>query len=527
MSFTWDFPYPSQRMPVLARNVVATSQPLAAQAGLRMMLNGGNAVDAALATAIALTVVEPTSNGIGSDAFAILWDGENLQGLNSSGRSPKAWSLSRFAGREAMPASGWDTVTVPGAVAAWAALSQRWGKLPFADLFEPAIAYARHGFVVSPITARDWQAARAFCSAFAEIKRVFFPSGRAPRAGELFRCPDQSDTLAAIAESGGESFYRGAIAARIAACAAAEDGALTLDDLAGHTADWVTPIAIDYRHVRLHEIPPNGQGIAALIALGILSNFDLSRHRVDSADSIHLQIEAMKRAFGEVFPHVADIDHMQTPPAELLSKDRLAVHASAIRQDRASQAVLNPPAGGGTVYLTTADESGMMVSYIQSNYTGFGSGVVVPGTGIALQNRGLGFVLEEGHPNCVAGNKRPFHTIIPAFVTQNDRPLMSLGVMGAHMQPQGHVQMMVRIFDYGQNPQAACDAPRWHVAPDGSVQLEPGVPPEVIAALRKRGHRAATGAPASLFGGAQMIFRLQDGYVSASDPRKDGQAIGY
>ena len=527
MSFSWDFPYPSQRMPVLARNVVATSQPLAAQAGLRMMLNGGNAIDAALATAIALTVVEPTSNGIGSDAFAIVWDGVSLQGLNSSGRSPKAWSLRRFAGREAMPASGWDTVTVPGAVAAWAALSQRWGKLPFADLFQPAIAYARHGFMVSPFTARRWQEAQAFYPACAEINRVFFPSGRAPRAGEVFRCPDQADTLAAIAESRGDAFYRGAIAKRIAACAATEGGALTLDDLAGHAADWVTPIAIDYRHVRLHEIPPNGQGIAALIALGILRNFDMGQHPIDSAGSIHLQIEAMKKAFGEVLRHVADIDHMRTPAGELLATERLAGHASAIRRDRASQTVLNPPAGGGTVYLTAADESGMMVSYIQSNYMGFGSGVVVPGTGIALQNRGLGFVLEEGHPNCVAGNKRPFHTIIPAFVTQNDRPLMSLGVMGAHMQPQGHVQMMVRIFDYGQNPQAACDAPRWHVAPDGSVQLEPGIPSEVIESLRDRGHRVTTGAPASLFGGAQMIFRLLDGYVSASDPRKDGQAVGF
>ena len=528
MSFSWDFPYPSQRMPVLARNVVATSQPLAAQAGLRMLLNGGNAVDAALATAIALTVVEPTSNGIGSDAFAILWDGENLQGLNSSGRSPKAWSLSRFAGREAMPASGWDTVTVPGAVAAWAALSQRWGKLPFTDLFQPAITYARHGFMVSPITARRWQEAQTFYPAFAEINRVFFPSGRAPRAGEMFRCPDQADTLAAIAESRGDAFYRGAIAKRIAACAAAEGGALTLDDLAGHTADWVTPLAIDYRHVRLHEIPPNGQGIAALIALGILRTFRPGSASRRLRRQHSLANRGHEKGLWRGVPACGrHRSHANYPRRSCWPRNRLAGHASAIRRDRASQTDLNPPAGGGTVYLTAADESGMMVSYIQSNYMGFGSGVVVPGTGIALQNRGLGFVLEEGHPNCVAGNKRPFHTIIPAFVTQNDRPLMSLGVMGAHMQPQGHVQMMVRIFDYGQNPQAACDAPRWHVAPDGSVQLEPGIPSEVIESLRDRGHRVTTGAPASLFGGAQMIFRLQDGYVSASDPRKDGQAVGF
>jgi gamma-glutamyltranspeptidase/glutathione hydrolase len=527
MTISWDFPYPSRRMPVLARNVVATSQPLAAQAGLRMLLAGGNAVDAALAAAIALTVVEPTSNGIGSDAFAIVWDGQALHGLNSSGRSPASWSPERFAGLKAMPALGWDTVTVPGAVAAWTALSRRWGQLPFADLFQPAVAYARRGFAVSPITARRWQDAQALYPQFAEINRTFFPSGRAPQTGEVFRCPPQAETLTAIAESRGEAFYRGSIAQKIADCAAAEGGAMTLDDLAAHRADWVEPLAVDYRGATLHEIPPNGQGIAALIALGILRNFDMAQYPVDSVDSVHLQIEAMKSAFAEVFRRVADIDHMPEPPEELLREDRLAAHASAIRTDRAAQQGSTAQAGGGTVYLTAADESGMMVSLIQSNYMGFGSGIVVPGTGIALQNRGLGFVLSEGHPNHVGGGKRPFHTIVPGFVTQNGRPLMSFGVMGALMQPQGHVQMMVRIFDHGQNPQAACDAPRWHVAPDGSVELEPGFAPAVAEGLRKRRHRVATGAPASLFGGGQLIYRLADGYAAASDMRKDGQAVGY
>jgi len=301
MTFTWDCPYPSRRMPVLARNAVATSQPLAAQAGLRMLLAGGNAVDAALAAAIALTVVEPTSNGIGSDAFAILWDGSALHGLNSSGRAPQAWSPQRFAGMSAMPALGWDTVTVPGAVAAWAALSDRFGRLPFVELFQPAIAYARGGFPVSPITARRWQQAQALYPRFAEINRAFFPVGRAPQPGEVFRCPDQADALAEIAASRGESFYRGPLARRMAACAAAEGGALTLDDLARHRADWVEPLAVDYRGATLHEIPPNGQGIAALVALGILRHFDLGRFPVDSVDSIHLQIEAMKAAFADVF----------------------------------------------------------------------------------------------------------------------------------------------------------------------------------------------------------------------------------
>jgi gamma-glutamyltranspeptidase/glutathione hydrolase len=527
MTFSWDLPYPSRRMPVLARNAVATSQPLAAQAGLRMLLAGGNAVDAALAAAIALTVVEPTSNGIGSDAFAILWDGHALYGLNSSGRSPRAWSPQRFAGLTAMPPLGWDTVTVPGAVAAWAALSGRFGRLPFAELFRPAITYARHGFPVSPITAVRWRQAQALYHQFGEINRTFFPHGRAPLPGELFRCPDQADTLAAIAESRGESFYRGPIARKIAACSAAEGGAMTLDDLSAHAVEWVEPLSIDYCGVTLHEIPPNGQGIAALIALGILRHFDLQRFPVDSADSVHLQIEAMKVAFAAVFRHVADADHMAVPPETLLRADLLAAAAEAIHMDRAAAPSGEAPAGGGTVYLTTADEGGMMVSFIQSNYMGFGSGVVVPGTGIALQNRGLGFVLDEGHPNCVAGGKRPFHTIIPGFVTREGRPLMSFGVMGAHMQPQGHVQMITRICNYGQNPQAAGDGPRWHVSADGGVQLEAGFAPAVAEGLRRRGHTVTPNESESLFGGGQLIYRLADGYAAASDMRKDGQAVGF
>lgn len=527
MEFSWDFPYPSRRMPVLARNVVATSQPLAAQAGLRMLLKGGNAADAALAAAITLTVVEPTGNGIGSDAFAIIWDGEKLRGLNSSGRSPRAWTRRRFVGLKSMPTYGWDTITVPGAVQAWVTLSKQLGRLPFADLFEPAIAYAEHGYPVSPVTARRWQDAQAHYPKFAEINRTFFPGGRAPRPGEAFRCPQQAATLAAIADSHGETFYRGRLAEAISACAAAEGGAMTLTDLETHRADWVEPVSVDYRGARLHEIPPNGQGIAALIALGVLHHLELRRFPVDSADSIHLQVEAMKSAFAEVFRHVADGEHMRVKPADLLRAELLAAKAAEIRMDRAGRPLAGVPAGGGTVYLTAADASGMMVSFIQSNYLGFGSGVVIPGTGIAMQNRGCAFVLEEGHPNCVAGGKRPFHTIIPGFVTRDGKPLMSFGVMGAHMQPQGHVQMMVRMFDYGQNPQTACDAPRWHVAPDASIALEPGFPSGVIDDLKQRGHRVTTEAPTSLFGGGQLIYRLKDGYVAASDPRKDGQAVGY
>ena len=517
-------------MPIFARNVVATSQPLAAQAGLQMLVKGGNAVDAALATAIALTVVEPTSNGIGSDAFALVWDKGRLFGLNGSGKSPKAWTYNRFSMLKEMPLLGWDAVTVPGAVDAWGKLSDRFGSLPFAELFAPAIEYANNGFMVSPITAARWFDVEKTYLDFPEFGRTFLPEGKAPRAGQLFSCPDQAMSLTAIAESRGESFYRGALAKRIVECATTNGGALTIEDLENHAAEWVEPISIDYREKRLHEIPPNGQGLSALIALGILRHYDMQKYPIDSADSLHLQIEAMKIAFAEAHRHIADPNYMLASPSDFLNRNYLAKCAREIRMDRAVHPVATIPADHGTVYLTAADKSGMMVSFIQSNYMGFGSGIVIPGTGISMQNRGCGFVIEQGHPNCVGGAKRPYHTIIPGFVTQNGQPLMSFGVMGGHMQAQGHVQMMLRIFDYGQNPQAACDAPRWIVNPDSSINLETGFSPDSIRELKKRGHNILSNAPTFLsggLGGAQLIFCLEDGYCAASDPRKDGQALGF
>jgi gamma-glutamyltranspeptidase/glutathione hydrolase len=514
-------------MPVLARNVVATSQPLAAQAGLRMLLKGGNAVDAALATAITLTVVEPTSNGIGSDAFAQIWDGQTLYGLNGSGRSPQACSLDRYAGLDDMPAFGWDAVTVPGAVDAWRQLSERFAKLPFADLFVPAIEYAQNGFVVSPITADRWADAAEKYKNFPDFCKTFLPAGRPPLAGEQFRCPDQARTLEAIAESRAESFYRGDLAQRIAHCAKSNGGTMTLEDLAEHRSEWVQPISIEFHGVHLHEIPPNGQGLAALIALGILRDFDITRYPVDSADSIHLQIEAMKIAFAEAYRHIADSCFMEVAPLKLLTTAFLNRLAGEISMDRTNRPESKIPTDHGTVYLTVADENGMMVSFIQSNYLGFGSGIVIPGTGISMQNRGLGFVLKQGHPNCVAGGKRPYHTIIPGFVTRDNQPLISFGVMGGSMQPQGHVQMMVRIFGYGQNPQTACDAPRWHVDENLNIALEAGFSPRVVSELEQRGHTIIKDPPTHMFGGAQVIHRLENGYCAASDPRKDGQAVGY
>ncbi len=527
MNFSWKFPYSSQRMPVFARNMVATSQPLAAQAGLRMLLKGGNAVDAALAAAMALTVVEPTSNGIGSDAFAQIWDGQTLHGLNGSGRSPRAWSLDRYAGLDEMPTFGWDAVTVPGAVDAWRQLSERFGRLPFADLFVPAIEYAQEGFIVSPITANRWVDAAEQYQNFPDFCKTFLPAGRAPHTGELFRCPDQARTLEAIAESRGESFYRGELAQRIVDCAQSDGGAMVLEDLADHHSDWVQPISIEYLGVQLHEIPPNGQGLAALIALGILREFDISACPVGSADSIHLQIEAMKIALSEAYRHITDSRCMEVGPLQFLTPAFLKRRCREISMDRAARPESKILTDHGTVYLTAADEKGMMVSFIQSNYLGFGSGIVIPGTGISMQNRGLGFVLTPGHPNCVAGGKRPYHTIIPGFVTHKNRPLLSFGVMGGSMQPQGHAQMMVRIFGYGQNPQAACDAPRWHADENFNIALEAGFSPRAAGELEQRGHRIIKDPPTHMFGGAQVIHCLQIGYCAASDPRKDGQAVGY
>ncbi|MEQ1773388.1 MAG: gamma-glutamyltransferase [Burkholderiales bacterium] len=526
--FDFQFPYPSQRMPVLARNCVATSQPLAAQAGLRMMLKGGNAVDAIIATAISLTVLEPTSNGIGSDAFCIMWDGKELKGLNASGRSPASWTPDWFKGKSAMPQRGWDSVSVPGAVSAWVEMSQKYGKLPFADLFEPAIKYATDGYMVSPTISRLWANGAAELKDQPGFADTFMPKGRAVAVGEKFSSPDHAKTLQRIAETKGEAFYRGDLAEKIAAFSKLHGAALTLDDLATHTLDWVEPIGLDYRGYTLHEIPPNGQGIAALMALGMLENFDIASLPVDSPDCMHLKIEAMKLAFADINEYVSDISTMRVTPAQMLDKHYLKERAKLIDMKKAGTPSFGTPSKGGTVYLTAADESGMMVSYIQSNFSGFGSGVVVPGTGIALQNRGSGFSLKPNHANIVAPRKRPFHTIIPGFLTKDGQPLMSFGVMGGSMQAQGHMQVVSRMVDYHQNPQAASDAPRWRIDSGLRVGVEHGVPAETIAALKARGHDMPQADRWSTdFGRAQLIYKMEDGYFAASERRTDGQAVGF
>jgi gamma-glutamyltranspeptidase/glutathione hydrolase len=527
MNHTWDLPYPSRRAPVMAANIVATSQPLAVQAGLQMLQRGGNAVDAAIATAITLTVVEPNNNGIGSDAFALVWDGRNLHGLNASGRSPAAWSPERFSDRSEMPVAGWDAVTVPGAVSGWVALSDKFGNLPFSDLFEPATRYARDGFQLGPISAPFWERAALTYSKFESFMNTFTLDGIAPATGELTRLPDHARSLAKIAETRGEAFYRGELAAAMIRDSDDHQGLMTLEDLASHSADWVTPISQAYHQRSLHEIPPNGQGLLALIALGILQEFDLKQYPVDSTDSVHLQVEAVRQAYAIIERQLADPDYMQKPAEYFLGSEFLHQKAADIRLNKASNILTRVPANPDTVYLTTADSNGMMVSMIQSNYLGFGSGIVVPGTGISLQNRGKGFTLEDGHPNQVAGSKRPYHTIIPGFVTQGNMPLMSFGVMGGHMQAQGHVQMMARIFDYQQNPQAASDAPRWHVMQDGQLALEHGFDTRVAADLAAKGHKITFDEPSYIFGGAQLITKLDNGYCGASDHRKEGMAAGF
>lgn len=529
-------PHPG-RQPVYARNAIATSQPLASAAGASAFAQGGNAVDAVLAAAITLTVVEPTMNGIGGDAFALIWQDGQLHGLNGSGRAPRGWSPERFAGRTAMPERGWDTVTVPGAVATWVDLHARFGTLPFETLFRDAVRHASEGFPVSPNIARQWEQARIDLTGQPGFEAFLVDETRAPREGELWRFPAQADTLREIARTRGESFYRGPLAQRIAAAAAAAGAALTQEDLASHRTEWVAPISKSFRDVTVHELPPNGQGLAALIALGILAHLPYDQTEPGSAQRAHLEIEALRLAFADLYAHVSDPDHMRVAPEALLDEAYLRQRAELVDPRHAGTYPPGQPPSGGTVYLCAADASGMMVSYIQSNYQGFGSGVVIPDTGIALHNRGRGFTLAAGHPNQVAGGKRPLHSIIPAFLTRAGKPLMAFGVMGGNMQAQGHMQMVLRYVVEGRNPQASSDVPRWRIGNQGELMLEPEWPEAVIDALKAMGHVPHIEPWGTLeFGSAQLIACTPDRaeraehspvYVAGSDHRRDGHAIGY
>ena len=540
----WALPYPSQRMPTLARRgIVATSQVLAAQAGTEILAQGGNAVDAAIATAACMTVLEPTTNGIGGDAFALVWspaDGGRLHGFNGSGRTPRALDRSRFGGGT-MPTRGWGAVTVPGQVALWADLHRDFGAMPFESLMAPAAMHARDGYPVAVQTARLWDRAAAALGANDEWRRTFTIDGRAPRAGELMRLPDHARTLELLGASGGRALYEGDVARAIDAMARTDGGALRREDLLAHTTERVAPISMGFRGARLHEMPPNGQGIAALIALALLERVGIDRHGVDDASGTHLAIEAIKVAFREAHLHVAEPSSMVESTGTLLDPARLDALAARIDPARAQDFDAGVPKPGGTIYLCTADASGLMVSLIQSNYMGFGSGLVVPGTGIALQNRGACFNLVPGHANELAPGKRPYHTIIPGFLSRDvgsstvhpasesvPHPIGPFGIMGGFMQPQAHAQYTLRTMVHGQNPQAALDAPRWQWMKGLEVQLEPGWPQATIDGLRARGHTITIAAERSVtFGRGQAIARLDDGVLcGASDLRGDGCAAG-
>jgi gamma-glutamyltranspeptidase/glutathione hydrolase len=522
-------PYASARSPVMGNNMVACSQPLAAQAGLDMLRQGGNAVDAAIAAAMVLTVVEPTGCGIGSDAFAIVWDGKTLQGLNASGRSPQAWTAEHFAGQQEMPQRGWASVTVPGAVSAWVALSERYGKLPFATLAAPAIGYARNGYQVTPIIAELWRRGAGLLKDQPGFAECFLQGGKAPKAGEKVMLKDHAKTLELIADTKGEAFYRGELAQAMISHANANGSVMSLEDLANHQVDWIDTLSVPYAGAVVHELPPNGQGIATLAGMGILEALGVGEQPVDSVETVHPVLEAMKLALADLNQHVTDNDHMRVAAEHMLDPAYLRDRAALVGE-QAQDPLHGAPKAGGTVYLSAADESGMMVSFIQSNYMGFGSGVVVPGTGISLQNRGAGFTLDPDHVNTVAPGKRPFHTIIPGFVMNADgTPLMSFGLMGGPMQAQGHLQMMLRILRYKQNPQAAADAPRWRIESGLKVAVERSFDPQVIEALRAKGHDVEVEDPSGVFafGGAQIIQRTAHGYVGGTDPRKDGLVAAY
>ena len=542
MKFNWTNPFPTVRTPVFARNIVSTSQPLAAQAGLRILQNGGNAVDAAIAAAAVITMTEPCSNGLGADNFAIVWDPESrrLHGLNSSGTAPAAWTPEYFARKYrdgSMPLRGWDTVTVPGAVAGWSLLHRRFGKRTFQDVLAPAIDYAERGFAVSPTVQDKWTRATPLLRTLPGFADHFLPKARAPEVGEHFVLPGAAHTLKLVADSRGEAFYKGEIANAIGRHAEATGGAITSSDLSAYwdfvqSHGWVGTINTGFHGYDVHQIPPNGQGIAALSCLGMLRHTSLADYAVDSVDWHHVMIEAMKLAFADTYAYVADPRSMTVTAAEMLNDDYLSRRAKRIDMQQASAPMAGQPPLGGTIYLSTADASGMMVSFIQSNYMGFGSGVVVPGYGISLQNRGAGFSLNPTSPNCVAPGKRPFHTIIPAFLMKDGAPQMSFGVMGGNIQPQGHVQTLARMLIGGQQPQAACDAPRWKVMSGVDLEIEQTMSRDVSNALSERGHRITRGDDTYMdFGSGQFIWRLGDpaieGYVAASDSRRDGLAAGF
>ena len=512
------------------RHVAATSQPLATTAALRVLEAGGNAIDAAVAAAAVLNVVEPHMTGAGGDMFAILWSAEEgrLVGLDASGKSGSKIDVQALidAGEQRVPGSGARSVTVPGALSGWSALLEKYGTLTLGEALESAIRLAEEGFPVSPIIAQDWAAQVNGLSRDEGAAATFLIDGEAPRAGDWFRNPDLARTFRRVAEDGVGTFYGGELGQEIVTGLDRLGGFLTIEDLRNHEYRWVDPLSVDYKGYTLYELPPAGQGIAALQMLKMLEDFDLQAMGHNSAEYFHTLIEAKKLAHADLARYVADPDHMDVQPGQLLDPSYLAGRATLIdptvAADRPEPG--DPYTASETIYLTVADEQGNQISFINSIFGYFGSRVVVPGTGLVLQNRGSGFTMEEGHPNQIAPNKRPFHTIIPAFVTREGQPWLSFGVMGGAMQPQGHVQVMLNMVEFGMDPQEAIDSARFRHFSGTTVAIE-NLDPAVEARLRALGHemRDPTGIA---FGGGQAILRLTRGWAAGSDPRKDGMAAG-
>ncbi len=529
------YSFPSKRANIVARNgLVATSQPLAAQAGLAILQAGGNAIDAAIATVATLCIVEPCSTGIGGDAFALIWSARDRQlyGINASGPAPAAISaeMLRRRGHTAFPSHGGMSVTVPGSIRGWQLALERFGTLGLDTLLSRPIDYARNGFPVSFHIATAWERSATLLGRLPDSRRVWLPRGRAPRPTELFRNPEIAATLQTLAEQGYEAFYQGEIAAQIATAVQADGGLLTEDDLAAYQAEWVKPIHIDYRDgFAFHEIPPNGQGLAALLALNIVRGFDIGRTAYGSADYYHVMIEAMKLGFADAHAYIGDPRQVVVPVEGLLATRYSRERRALITREAALWPAPGHPLQGDTVYLTVADGEGNMVSWIQSLYMGFGSGITAGTTGIQLQNRGANFSLEAGHPNEVAPGKRPYHTIIPGFITHDGRPWASFGVMGGFMQPQGHLQVGVNLVEFSMDPQAALDAPRFNWVKEREVALEPGIDDDVRAELARRGHTLRPRGESIHYGGGQVIVRDPDTgvLIGGSEPRNDGAAVGW
>ncbi|HEX6397040.1 MAG TPA: gamma-glutamyltransferase [Steroidobacteraceae bacterium] len=544
---------PTRSEVIATHGMAATSHPLVSQVALDVLKRGGSAVDAAIAANATMGLMEPTGNGVGGDLFAIVWDAKSQQlyGLNASGRSPQSLTLAKLReelrklGATKIPPRGPLPVSVPGTVDGWFELHGRFGRLPMKDLLQPAIRYAREGFPVTEVIAEGWAANARLLKQYPNFADTYMPGGRAPRKGEVFRNPLLANTLALIAEGGRDAFYKGEIAQRVEKYMRANGGYLSAADFAAHHSEWVEPVSTNYRGYDVWELPPNTQGVAALEMLNILEPYDLKSMGFGSPEYLHLFVEAKKLAFEDRARFYADPEFAKIPLKALLSKDHAAKRRKLITDKAALEYPVDPSLMNGgaidqgdTIYMSVADEAGNMVSLIQSNYRGMGSGMTPDGCGFILQDRGELFSLKDGHPNVYAPGKRPFHTIIPAFVTRGGKPWLSFGVMGGAMQPQGHVQILVNLIDFGMNLQEAGDAPR--VRHDGSseptdevmrdggeVILEKGASPATVKALQARGHRVKVENDGD-FGGYQAILRDDHGvYYGASESRKDGAAQGY